>query len=145
MSLFVVMKPIFLFILVLTCFIVQAENKPRETEEAIAKRDVWHAAKLRGVSFRAIGQEPSWLLEITDGEKILLVTDYGQKTKAYPYVEPKVNQEQRRTVFSVKDQRLEVVIEGKDCSDIMSGEKFAVSVFITLNDKQFRGCGRALH
>lgn len=139
------MKSIFLFILALTCFVAQAENNPRETEEEIAKRDVWHAAKLRGVSFRAIGQEPHWLLEITDGEKILLVTGYGQKRTIYPYVEPKVNQQQRRTVFSVKDQNLEVVIEGKDCSDIMSGEKFAVSVFITLNDKQFKGCGRALH
>ena len=139
------MKPILLFILALTCFVVQAENKPRETEEAIAKRDVWHAAKLRGVSFRAIGQEPSWLLEITNGEKILLVTAYGQKRTAYPYVEPNVNQELRRTVFSVKEQNLEVVIKGKNCSDIMSGEKFAVSVFITLNGKHFKGCGRALH
>jgi len=139
------MKAIFLFILALTCFVVQAENKPRETEEAIAKHNVWHAAKLRGVSFRAIGQEPTWLLEISNGEKILLVTTYGQKSTAYPYVEPKVNQEQRRTVFSMKEQNLEVVIEGKDCSDIMSGEKFAVSVFITLNGKQFKGCGRALH
>ena len=141
----ITVKPILLFILALSCFVVQAENKPREAEEAIAKRDVWHAAKLRGVSFRAIGQEPSWLLEITDGEKILLVTAYGQKKTAYPYVEPKVNQQQRRTVFSVIEQNLEVTIEEKDCSDIMSGEKFAVSVFITLNDKQFKGCGRALH
>jgi uncharacterized membrane protein len=139
------MKLLFLFILALTCFVVQAENSPREIEEAIAKRDVWHAAKLRGVSFRAIGQEPAWLLEITDGEQILLVTGYGQKSTAYPYVEPKVNQQQRRTVFSVKDQKLEVIIEGKGCSDIMSGERFDVSVFITLHGKQFRGCGRALY
>jgi uncharacterized membrane protein len=139
------MKIKFLFILTLISFLVQAENSPRETEEAIAKRDVWHAAKLSGVSFRAIGQEPPWLLEITDGKKILLVTGYGQKSTAYPYVEPKVNQQQGRTVFSVKDQKLEVVIEGKRCSDIMSGEKFDVSVYITLQGKHFRGCGRALY
>ncbi len=139
------MKIIFIFILTLSCFVVQAENSPCETEEIIAKRDVWHAAKLRGVSFRAIGQEPPWLLEITDGEKFLLVTGYGQKSTAYPYVEPQINQQQRRTVYTVKDQNLEVVIEGKDCSDIMSGEKFDVSVFITLDGKLFRGCGRALH
>jgi uncharacterized membrane protein len=138
------MKIIFLFILTLTCFVVQAENSPRETEEAIAQSDVWHAAKLRGVSFRAIGQEPPWLLEITDGEKIFLVTDYDQKSTAYPYVEPQVNQQQRRTIFSVKDHKLEVVIEGKHCADIMSGEKFDVSVYITLQGKQFSGCGRAL-
>lgn len=139
------MKIIIPFILTLTCFVVHAGNSPRKTEEAIAKRDVWHAAKLRGVSFRAIGQEPPWLLEITDGEKILLATGYEQKSTTYPYVAPIVNQEQRRTIFSVQGQNLEVVIEGKDCSDIMSGEKFDVSVFITLHGKQFRGCGRALH
>ncbi|MFV9616197.1 MAG: COG3650 family protein [Gammaproteobacteria bacterium] len=139
------MKSLFLFILTLTCFVVQAENKAHETAAAIAKPDVWQAAKLRGVSFRAIGQEPAWLLEISDGEKILLVTAYGQERTVYPYVEPRVNQQQDKTVFSVKGQHLEIVIEGKDCSDIMSGEKFAASVFITLNGKQFKGCGRALH
>ena len=35
--------------------------------------DVWHKAKLRGVAFRAIGQEPGWLLEITNGKEIVLV------------------------------------------------------------------------
>ena len=139
------MKAILIFILTLTCFIVQADNTAREREEAIAKNNVWHAAKLRGVSFRAIGQEPPWLLEISNSKEILLVTKYGQKKTAYPYVEPKVNQQQRRTIYSVTEKNLEVVIEGKDCTDIMSGEKFSVSVFITLNDTQLKGCGRALH
>ncbi len=139
------MKTIFLFILTLTFFVAQADNTAREREQAIAKNNVWHAAKLRGVSFRAIGQEPHWLLEITNGKEILLVTKYGQKKTAYPYVEPKVNQQQRKTVYSMKDQKLEVAIEGKDCTDSMSGEKFSVSVFITLNDTNLKGCGRALH
>ena len=139
------MKTILLLILTLSCFTAQADDTAREREQAIAKNSVWHAAKLRGVSFRAIGQEPHWLLEVTNGEKILLVTNNGLKRTAYPYVEPKVNQQQRRTIFSMNEQKLEVVIKGKDCSDIMSGEKFAVSVFITLNGKQFKGCGRALH
>ncbi len=139
------MKTILLFILTLSCFVAQAENTAREREQAIAKNDVWHAAKLRGVSFRAIGQEPPWLLEISNGKEILLVTQYGQKKVAYPYVEPKVNQQQRKTIYSVTDKNFEVVIEGKECSDIMSGEKFSVSVFITLNDTKLKGCGRALH
>ena len=57
---------------------------PVEREQELAKNDVWHAAKLRGVAFRAIGQEPGWLLEITNGEEILLVTDYGKNKKSYP-------------------------------------------------------------
>jgi uncharacterized membrane protein len=116
-----------------------------ESEEEIAARNVWHAAKLRGVAFRAIGQEPGWLLEMTTGEKILLVTNTGQTRTEYPYVEPEVFQDQRKSVFSVKQDELIVTIEGVSCTDIMSGEKFEVSVFIEFNGKKFKGCGRALY
>jgi len=116
-----------------------------ESEEEIAARNVWHAAKLRGVAFRAIGQEPGWLLEMTTGEKILLVTNTGQTRTEYPYVEPEVFQDQRKSVFSVKQDEFIVTIEGVKCTDIMSGEKFEVSVFIDFNGKALKGCGRALY
>jgi uncharacterized membrane protein len=90
---------------------------------------VWHRAKLRGVAFRAIGQEPGWLLEITNGTEILLVTDYGQNRQLYPYVEPVVYQEE---------------IRGQRCTDVMSGEEFEVSVSIIMTDRRLEGCGRAL-
>ena len=61
--------------------------------------NVWHQAKLRGVAFRAVGQEPGWLLEISNGEGIFLVTDYGSTRASMPYVEPVVHQEERRTQF----------------------------------------------
>ncbi len=131
--------------LLLTCFTVQAAETPKEREEAIAKHDVWHAAKLRGVSFRAIGQEPGWLLEITDGEKIFLSTAYGQTQTTYPYVEPETHPEERWSIFKVKDENLEVTIKGVPCTDIMSGEKFEVSVFVNIDGNQLQGCGRALY
>ena len=123
---------------------VHAGSEP-ESEEEIAARNVWHAAKLRGVAFRAIGQEPGWLLEITTGEKILLVTNTGQTRTEYPYVEPEVFQDQRESVFSVNQGEFEVTIKGINCTDSMSGEKFEVSVFIELNGKALKGCGRALY
>ncbi len=69
------MKFIFsgIVITILFSISVHAGGEP-ESEEEIAARNVWHAAKLRGVAFRAIGQEPGWLLEMTTGEKILLIT-----------------------------------------------------------------------
>ena len=46
----------------------------RETEEEIVARNIWHAAKLRGVAFRAIAQEDlqhhRWILESIDGTPI---------------------------------------------------------------------------
>jgi len=114
-------------------------------EEEIPKNYVWHAAKLRGVAFRAIGQEPGWLLEMTTGEKILLVTDYGQTKTEYPYVEPEVYQDQRKSVFLVRQDKFKVTIEGIKCTDSMSGENFEVSVMIELDGKKLKGCGRALY
>ena len=116
---------------------------PVAREQELAKSDVWHAAKLRGVAFRAIGQEPGWLLEITNGEEILLLTDYGKNKQSYPYVEPREDKVSRKTVFPVDDST-SILIEGKPCTDSMSGESFEVTVTVTQGEKTLKGCGRAL-
>ena len=103
---------------------------------------VWHKAKLRGVAFRAVGQEPAWLLEITAGTEILLVLDYGRNKTSYAYVEPVVYQEQRVTRYVVDDGALIIEIRGQRCQDVMSGEQFEVSVTIILPDRRLAGCGR---
>ena len=106
--------------------------------------DVWHQAKLRGVAFRAIGQEPGWLLEITNGEEILLVTDYGSSRATMPYVDPDVYQDERRTQYVLTDYQTTIEIRGERCTDTMSGESFEVSVTVFLEDTELQGCGRAL-
>lgn len=121
------------------------EPQPGDPEfDAWSIDDVWHRAKLRGVAFRAIGQEPGWLLEITNGEEILLVTDYGQVTNSYPWVEPVTDQEVRRTQYVLDSYGVTVEIRGERCSDVMSGEEFEVSVSIIMHDRRLEGCGRAL-
>ena len=120
----------------------QSEPEPGFDENSID--NVWHRAKLRGVAFRAIGQEPGWLLEITNGEEILLVTDYGQNRQLYPYVEPVEYKEERRTQFVLESYGVTVEIRGQRCTDVMSGEEFEVSVSIIMTDRRLEGCGRAL-
>ena len=107
--------------------------------------NVWHKAKLRGVSFRAIGQEPGWLLEITDGVDIVLKTGYGGTTEIFPFVSPEVSQTERSTRFVVQEGRFEIILDGKECSDTMSGEIFETAVLIKLAGRNLVGCGRALH
>lgn len=129
-------------------------NVPREQEQAEDPKpasidehaidDVWDRAKLRGVAFRAIGQEPGWLLEITNGREILFVTNYGENRTSYPYVEPVVFQEERRTEYRLPEYDTIVEIRGEPCMDTMSGERFAVSVSIIQSDGRLDGCGRAL-
>ena len=119
------------------------QEDPVKREQELAKSNVWHEAKLRGVAFRAIGQEPGWLLEIKNGEEILVVTNYGQNRNLFPYVDPREDKAARKTVFQV-DANTSVLIEGKPCSDSMSGESFDTSVTVTLGEQVFKGCGRAL-
>jgi putative lipoprotein len=116
---------------------------PVAREASLANNDVWHAAKLRGVAFRAIGQEPGWLLEITNGEEVLIVTNYGQEKKSFPYVEPEEDKTARRSVFRL-DANSSVLIEGKPCTDSMSGESFQTTVTLRLGEQTLEGCGRAL-
>lgn len=115
-----------------------------EPSAASSANSVWDKARQRGVSFRAIGQEPGWLLEITDGVEILLVTDYGENRKAYAYVTPRVNEETRRTRYSPKEDDTVIEIHDEPCMDSMSGEPFFASVKITTPQRTLKGCGRAL-
>ncbi len=56
--------------LLCACDSRQQSPSPTEVVDEISINDVWHQAKLRGVSFRAIGQEPAWLLEVTNATRL---------------------------------------------------------------------------
>jgi uncharacterized membrane protein len=106
--------------------------------------DVWNAAKSRGVAFRAIGQEPGWHLEITNGEKIVLVTDYGSTTTTMPYVDPVVHEQDRLSRYVLDSHQTTIEIRSEHCADIMSGEEFGAAVTVFIGNRELRGCGRAL-
>ena len=71
------------------------------------------------------------------------MTDYGQRREAFPYVEPREDKVARKTIFQI-DADTRVLIEGKSCTDSMSGESFQTTVTATLGGKTYKGCGRAL-
>jgi membrane-bound inhibitor of C-type lysozyme len=106
---------------------------------------IWEDAKLRGNDFRATGNEPGWYLEIAnDGKKTLLVMDYG--TERYELKFPKrfVSKDNRTVIYKIKDFA-EILIEGKTCTDSMTGKKFESRVELKISGKTYKGCGKALH
>lgn len=110
-------------------------------------RAIWEHARLNGVDFRALGNEPGWYMEISNKQDILLVTDYGQRTYRFPSSIIKSEPNDRTTIYSASsnDNIIEVVIKGDPCRDSMSGEAFAATVSVVVNDKRYTGCGKALH
>lgn len=122
----------------------QTYQQTVDREQALAKHDVWHAAKLKGASFRAIGQEPAWFIEFYPEEGIYLSQDYGVKIQTFEYLAPVTDKIKARSIFSLENQG-EVIIEGIPCTDIMSGEQFEATVTVMFENKRLFGCGKSLY
>ncbi len=108
---------------------------------------IWEHAKLNGVDFRAVGNEPGWVLEIREQDRLDLNYDYGAASLSLPIVETRPEPERRRTVYVGRKgaQTLRVVLTGEVCNDTMSDEVYAVRVVVAFDDRRLSGCGRALH
>lgn len=109
-------------------------------------RAVWDAARDRGIMFRAVGQEPGWLLEI-DSASITLITDYGADTVALPVPQPGRDPASRTTVYRALSEEASVLvtIREESCVDTMSGERFSRAVTAVVNARTLTGCGRQLN
>jgi uncharacterized membrane protein/membrane-bound inhibitor of C-type lysozyme len=96
----------------------------------------------RGVTFRARGNEPSWLLEVSP-DRIELVTELGTRRVDFPYREPTVAGTRSTYRAFVGTQELVAVIDSAPCYDTMSGERFEATATVTFESTTFHGCGQA--
>lgn len=103
----------------------------------------WADAARRGVTFRAIGNEPSWHLEISS-MTLTMTTNLGADRVELAYEEPLV--ESLRTTYraAADGHELVAVIDQRPCVDAMSGDPFEVTATVTFDGETFRGCGRFL-
>ena len=107
------------------------------------RRAIWEKAKLDGADFRAIGNEPPWVLEMQEQSRVVLVTDYGAKRVEIPLPLQKEDRDARTTQWIADDFQLKII--ARPCIDSMSGEVFESTVIFNFEDQTFLGCGRALH
>jgi putative lipoprotein len=124
-------------------------QKPRgsfTTCQSVPQERSWAAAKLRGVHFRALGQEPGWFLELNKESRLRYVGNYGRDTVIVKTPVPETGAQGKRTVYQSKNaqQSLKLVIADTPCTDSMSGFNFPQTVTLTVGDETYRGCGRYL-
>ncbi|NVK44280.1 MAG: YbaY family lipoprotein [Oceanospirillaceae bacterium] len=119
-------------------------GKAPEAKASAAGPNPWTEAAARGVDFRGIGNEPGWSLEIDDGNRIQLVTDYGQRTINTPAPAPRFEGGIVHYDVRTEAHSLNVEIEPVACQDSMSGEAFEARVRVRLGDSLYQGCGRYL-
>lgn len=103
-------------------------------------------AELRGVTFRGVGQEPGWYVEVAPGRNILFVGDYGAVTAFAPVPPPITEPGRGLTEYYAMsgDTELSVRIQEKACTDSMSGEPYEATVHVRYGAKTYDGCGRSL-
>jgi len=122
---------------------------PGATHDACHGRpaaDAWDAAALRGATFRALGREPGWVLEIIPDRWIRLVYDYGTKRVLTPVPTPRLVGDEAAVYRAHSDAHtVELRILGEPCRDAMNGQRFPERVTVVLDGTELHGCGRRLH
>jgi uncharacterized lipoprotein YbaY/uncharacterized membrane protein/heat shock protein HslJ/membrane-bound inhibitor of C-type lysozyme len=104
----------------------------------------WADAARRGVTFRALGNEPSWSFEVQGRDLLVVVSDLGATRTELPYAEPTVAGSKTTYRAATGAHELLAVIDRAPCVDGMSGEAFEAAATVTLDGRTLMGCGRFL-
>ena len=71
--------------------VFEIDDKMFENCKNNRKKAIWENAKLRGVDFRAVGNEPGLHLEVIADKKIVYVGNYGNTKYMFDTLEPLAN------------------------------------------------------
>jgi putative lipoprotein len=106
----------------------------------------WEQARIDGADFRALGNEPGWILEIDEDTGVTFVTDYGQTRHRFdrPSRHGSPTQGRIQYIAPGHDGEIVIVLTTATCLDDMSGEPFPVKADVRFGDRGYRGCGRML-
>ena len=114
-------------------------------DETLAAMPSWETARAQGVDFRAVGQEPGWLLDIYTADRMVLVWDYGSNRLETPRGEPASTQEgATRYEGQSGGHTLIVTTRRAPCQDGMSGEPYPATVEVVIDGRTLNGCGRSV-
>lgn len=111
-----------------------------------AAEDVREIARLLGYSYRGVGQEPGWLVEIDPEREMRLLLDYGTLTihTSPPRREGSTAAAPILFRASAGGEEVLVTITPVPCEDTMSGEAFPTRVQLRIDGSEHQGCGTFL-
>ena len=102
-------------------------------------------AKLSGVAFRAIGNEPGWILEVTSDREVLFLTNLGQDKTHFEVTEKFSDYSSTEYEMHSNHNVLHVRIENRRCQDTMVERTYESTVYINFDGVNMIGCGKALY
>ena len=112
--------------------------------EVVDPESAWAKAALRGVVFRALGQEPGWLVDVDSDGSLRVEADYGQRQLTFPQSETRSADGVTVVTARHDGHSTTLRIRPESCSDAMSGFRFPATVQLALDGERLSGCGRSL-
>lgn len=94
--------------------------------------------------FKAFGNEPGWMISFQNSQQAEVLLDYGQRTLHLDLPPPQTTYVGTHYRGSYNDSPLSIDIIFKACNDTMSDDVFNYEVLFQIEDKNYRGCGKAL-
>lgn len=109
----------------------------------------WAEARARGMAFRATGNEPGWSVEVQKSRTptLFVTLQNNQRHIQVPQALVSSDQEAGMVKFrgTAKDGTpVQLTIHRGQCTDDMSGQKFAASAQLSVGARMYTGCGKFL-
>ncbi len=112
---------------------------------SLTEMPTWETARAAGVDFRAVGQEPGWIVDIYIADRIVALLDYGETRIEFPRGAPTYPAEgATRFDAQVNGHTLAITYRRIPCQDAMSGEGYPASVEVVIDGRTLNGCGRSV-
>lgn len=99
----------------------------------------WNAALLRGIAFRAVGNEPGWFVEVHRGEapQLRATLDYGERTLTVDDLTPRAE----GFTGTAGQDTVTLDVRRRECADGMSGQRFEATATLQVGARRYTGCG----
>lgn len=122
-----------------------ATSAATTTQQALAEMPTWETARAAGVDFRAVGQEPGWIIDVYTRDHIVALLDYGQTRLEFPRTEPTYPAEgSTRYETQANGHTLSITYRRFPCEDAMSGQAYPSAVDVIVDGRTLNGCGRSV-
>lgn len=94
------------------------------------------------ITFRALGNEPPWLLEVDIQGQLLMATGYDMEIVTAPNVVFRPPLAGQYLISLIEGGTLNIMVEPSACVDSMRGDAYDFQITIQYADNRYSGCGR---
>ncbi len=123
-----------------------AEPPAQQSQEAnIAAMPAWENLREAQIVYRAIGQEPGWMLDIHTSRRALLLLDYGERLIAFDLPYRHIRPSEAAYEADADGLAISITISNGPCEDVMSGQPFPERVEVQVGERTYRGCGGIIY